>query len=71
MQLGLLLGFVVSLITLVWSGVELEFAKGNKVKNTRIKRILKWLLVGVVATLISAILFFLSFALVVREVALQ
>jgi hypothetical protein len=48
-QLGLLLGFVVSLISLIWSGVQWATAKKEKAKRARAKRRALWSLAGAVA----------------------
>jgi hypothetical protein len=53
MQLGLLLGFVVSLISLIWSGVQWVTAKKEKEKIARAKRRILWSLVGLVATFLT------------------
>jgi cytochrome bd-type quinol oxidase subunit 2 len=56
LQLGSLLGIVVCLITLTWSGMQLVFTKKDKAKRARARSRIKWSLVGLVVLFVTFII---------------
>jgi hypothetical protein len=59
LQIGSIVGAVVCLITLTWSGLQWLSAKKDKAKRVRAKKRMLWSLGGLVATSIST--FILAF----------
>jgi heme O synthase-like polyprenyltransferase len=57
MQLGLLLGFVVSLISILWSGLQWATAKKDKAKRARAKKRVLWSLAGLAAIFVAFYIF--------------
>jgi cation transport ATPase len=68
--LSFLLGFVVCLLILLWSGVQWAVAKKDKAKRARAKRRTLWSLAGLVAFFVGFFIFNVILGLFVDTVRL-